>query len=60
MGLVVSIQLVSPASGDDLHWGKIILHDDVSIQLVSPASGDINKWLNHLVQARKLSKFPFN
>jgi len=36
----VSIQLVSPASGENVKNGGIGLTFDVSIQLVSPASGE--------------------
>ena len=38
---VVSIQLISPASGKDEQFYRIsIQYHDVSIQLMSPASGD--------------------
>ena len=38
---IVSIQLVSPASGDvPDNWEWVSNYDNVSIQLVSPASGD--------------------
>ena len=36
----VSIQLVSPASGDKVVETTVVLNEEVSIQLVSPASGD--------------------
>ena len=36
----VSIQLVSPASGDSILDSDFREGEDVSIQLVSPASGD--------------------
>ena len=36
----VSIQLVSPASGDPRFGSDFVEYDSVSIQLVSPASGD--------------------
>jgi len=36
----VSIQLVSPASGDDRFSRNCQIYQRVSIQLVSPASGD--------------------
>ena len=40
---IVSIQLVSPASGDTLPRWEELPKFSVSIQLVSPASGDSKK-----------------
>ena len=37
---LVSIQLMSPASGDDIMTRIVSDEDTVSIQLMSPASGD--------------------
>ncbi len=52
----VSIQLVSPASGDVGRGSTDTLYSWVSIQLVSPASGDLNYGGGITVQV----KFPFN
>jgi hypothetical protein len=38
--VVVSIQLMSPASGDQSNYFSFASHLKVSIQLMSPASGD--------------------
>ncbi len=56
--LIVSIQLISPASGDYANNAK--LHPDshvVSIQLISPASGDVKAENAKKVLA---AMFPFN
>ena len=50
---VVSIQLVSPASGENLAKNDVKIDEVVSIQLVSPASGE-SSTLN-LIQ-RKMSR----
>ena len=52
----VSIQLISPASGDDFNSAELAIAILVSIQLISPASGDHR--VSHL-PAFVLS-FPFN
>jgi len=49
---IVSIQLVSPASGDLSYLVYALLKDAVSIQLVSPASGDSG------IMAGPLSQYP--
>jgi len=59
ISLDVSIQLVSPASGDseskeEIGWAEA---DRVSIQLVSPASGD---WARKAGKAAMEVWFPFN
>jgi len=56
----VSIQLVSPASGDFLDSGEEleIIPDPVSIQLVSPASGDLARATTP--KPADLIAFPFN
>ncbi len=40
IGIKVSIQLMSPASGDLRDWFSAVNFPFVSIQLMSPASGD--------------------
>ena len=53
---LVSIQLMSPASGDDNEDPTEILEAKVSIQLMSPASGDfITQYL-----MCGTAMFPFN
>jgi len=53
--LQVSIQLVSPASGDDVAEGiDLSQFSAVSIQLVSPASGD-SRGFDHRDQPRRTS-----
>jgi len=54
---VVSIQLVSPASGDRESGMGYSEKATVSIQLVSPASGD--DWLRRIAKSVD-KKFPFN
>ena len=39
-GFAVSIQLVSPASGEEIGESTLGTNEVVSIQLVSPASGE--------------------
>ncbi len=54
----VSIQLISPASGDfGLMYFKLIGGIMVSIQLISPASGDIRSKFDFVVSD---ILFPFN
>ncbi len=57
--LIVSIQLMSPASGDYEILEKVLNNQDiVSIQLMSPASGDL---LLPIPMGLLLSStFPFN
>ncbi len=52
----VSIQLMSPASGDFIIIGSSYLFVKVSIQLMSPASGDIMLFIGY--KGKKV--FPFN
>ena len=42
----VSIQLVSPASGEKITAVEISLNPFVSIQLVPPASGELSRWID--------------
>ncbi len=55
----VSIQLVSPASGEIINFqkGQKVIVDLVSIQLVSPASGEVNQ---AMLDETMSSGFPFN
>jgi len=53
---LVSIQLVSPASGDEEVSGHERAFRWVSIQLVSPASGDGSEW----TRTGFSMGFPFN
>ena len=55
-GFIVSIQLVSPSSGDMMGSRKntVIMSVGVSIQLVSPASGDLR---NPMLQAAISQRF---
>ena len=54
---LVSIQLVSPASGDKMSLSEAEDRYKVSIQLVSPASGD-TAW--ELISFLDYWVFPFN
>jgi hypothetical protein len=53
---VVSIQLMSPASGDRSNLSLDAILGFVSIQLMSPASGDLLEKIRTAV----LQAFPFN
>ncbi len=54
---IVSIQLISPASGDDKASFECAVCFAVSIQLISPASGDK---LYHYIYVYFINQFPFN
>ncbi len=54
----VSIQLVSPASGDILSASGSMKITPVSIQLVSPASGDKGNTIKSILKGN--IPFPFN
>ncbi len=56
IGICVSIQLMSPASGDAVDRHQTVTAFLVSIQLMSPASGD-SLFLNKSVS---IPMFPFN
>ena len=58
-GFNVSIQLMSPASGDSIVFLLPAKGSKVSIQLMSPASGD-QRNLTQLILTKELMKFPFN
>ena len=53
----VSIQLMSPASGDFICGNSTKSTYRVSIQLMSPASGDMTEQINFF---KPPYKFPFN
>ncbi len=49
MAIKVSIQLISPASGDLVDVVLEVFHfNSVSIQLISPASGDDKEYVEYL------------
>ncbi len=56
---IVSIQLMSPASGDNTKYNSWNKKGNVSIQLMSPASGDLNEVQVRLMEIREIM-FPFN
>ena len=54
----VSIQLMSPASGDAKMTAQEIYDSYVSIQLMSPASGDVKEESKEVKE--EVKEFPFN